>query len=602
MRRRKDAADTRDIKPAFCLLLALLLTLTMCLPVAVLADNAEQTDTANNGTEAAVQQTEPTTPSASGGSDSTASDDSQSASQEKQTPAQSGGDSAVPGTDLSQTASSNTTDADNSSSQQETQDSGNSTNSADNASSDSTSDNQPSANGDEQNNDGEGADNQQNSSGAAPSGLSENQGEGSNADDQNGGAPGSSNAAEQQENATDSNGNTPANSVNNASDNSASNDTSGGTNDDTGTPPASGNDGSTDDTTENDNDQEDENDGTPTVTAVPIPHMTLTLKGATEDDDHLWHVTLAKGGALDLEWTTDFEADRYEAVLTVGEDKITQKTTKHQLALGISSTASGVYIVRVIAYREDQVMAGAALRVEITVKESSTDPTPTPTPTPSSGSDPTPTPTPTPASGSDPTPTPTPTPTPDPGENTPSPSGKPGGHRPSIRPRTGNSGKSSVFRITPGQALISSHATGTGDMTAYGTVSLTLDSETMQVLSMGGTLLELSHGGEDEFEAELDTDQLRLSAAEDGVWYFTQYALQTLSRSGISALSFCLTDGVVSIPTDLALSGTAYGRERSSGFVASDFLFSLSDDGLFVSVEDRLYSVDGGRLTLVDEL
>ena len=46
----------------------------------------------------------------------------------------------------------------------------------------------------------------------------------------------------------------------------------------------------------------------------------------------------------------------------------------------------------------------------------------------------------------------------------------------------------------------------------------------------------------------------------------------------------------------MSLSGTAYGRERANGFVASDFVFALEDSGLYVRVEDRYYAVRDGKL------
>ncbi len=56
------------------------------------------------------------------------------------------------------------------------------------------------------------------------------------------------------------------------------------------------------------------------------------------------------------------------------------------------------------------------------------------------------------------------------------------------------------------------------------------------------------------------------------------------------------------IPTDLELTGPAYGRERANGFVASDFVYSLTDEGLLVQVEDRLYAVhDGKRVSAAAE-
>ena len=137
-------------------------------------------------------------------------------------------------------------------------------------------------------------------------------------------------------------------------------------------------------------------------------------------------------------------------------------------------------------------------------------------------------------------------------------------------------------------------------MSLYGTVPLSLDSDTMQILSMGGQALEVSRGGDTDFHAELTDTLLTLTSDEEGVWYFTQYALQTLAQSGVSVLSFSTEQGEVIIPTDMALTGSAYGRERSNGFVASDFLFALTEDGLYMNVEDRYYAVQDGTLVLLE--
>ena len=59
-------------------------------------------------------------------------------------------------------------------------------------------------------------------------------------------------------------------------------------------------------------------------------------------------------------------------------------------------------------------------------------------------------------------------------------------------------------------------------------------------------------------------------------------------------------DGEAEIPTDLALTGAAYGRERAGGFVASDFLYAYSSDLLTVQVEDRLYAINDGIMVSID--
>ena len=353
----------------------------------------------------------------------------------------------------------------------------------------------------------------------------------------------------------------------------------------------------------------------PQVTMVPLPRLTVTVDGAEEDEEtHVWSLSLPVNGKLTVRWSMEQGlADRYTVVLTGSGQESREETEELVLALPTGEWPSGTYRLRVVAYQGEALIAGVTLVMDLTFYESTPTPkptarvTPTPTPTaaaptqtPAAGT-PTPTavtptpaaPTPTPPPEDEPTPVPTETGTP-----APSPSARPtwpprGGSR-----RGGSSGKGSqAFVVTPGKALISTHASGTGDMSAYGTVTLTPDEDWMTILSLGGQALEVSRGGEEAFHAAVEEDLLVLTDADpDGSWYFTQYALQVLGRSGVSALSFSTADGEVLIPTDLELTGPAYGRERANGFVASDFVYSLTDEGLLVQVEDRLYAVHDGKL------
>ncbi len=341
----------------------------------------------------------------------------------------------------------------------------------------------------------------------------------------------------------------------------------------------------------------------------------MIIEGAVEDEEHIWHLALEKNAPLSVKWTFSLPADAYDISVSNGETEIRQQVTAASVALVTTDLTSGLYTVQLKALRGGTELASVSQTLQLTIV--TVTPTPTKKPTAKPTATHTPTPTPGGTDGPDVTPTPTPggtdapdvTPTPDttdePGAtDSPRPT-IPGGRWPfpNWRKWRGKGGSGNdVFVITPGKALISTHASGTGDMTVYGTVPLTLDSDTMQILSMGGLALEVSRGGETDFQAALADDRLVLSSSEEGCWYFTQYALQTLAKSGVSALSFSTDTGSVEIPTDLTLSGMAYGRERAGGFVASDFLFMLTDDeGLFLNVEDRYYAVRDSVMIPINE-
>ena len=338
----------------------------------------------------------------------------------------------------------------------------------------------------------------------------------------------------------------------------------------------------------------------PTPTPAP-PRLVITVEGAREDEKtHIWHLALNAGDPLRLRWATDGKADSFQLVFSGGGTTERKEGNVVTAELDTTDYQSGTYTVRVTASLRGQVRVTAELTLVLTVRRpgptGETPVTPTPSPTPH-GATPTPSPTP-----GDATPSPTPgseeTPgsdvTPTPGNVSPTP------RRPNFPSRRRKGTGSSVFVITPGKALISTHAKGTGDMTAYGTVALDIDEENMTILSMGGQALEVSRGGDAVFHASLENGKLTLTADEGDAWYFTQYALQVLSRSGVTEIILDAPDGEAEIPTDLALTGAAYGRERAGGFVASDFLYAYSSDLLTVQVEDRLYAINDGIMVSID--
>ena len=149
--------------------------------------------------------------------------------------------------------------------------------------------------------------------------------------------------------------------------------------------------------------------------------------------------------------------------------------------------------------------------------------------------------------------------------------------------------------ITPGKALLSSHAAGKGTMLRYGAVELKTEADSMQALILGGEELTLSCGGS-AFTAELEEDVLILRSEEGNAWSLTMDVLQTLKISGVRQLRLIGPDTETTLDTDLELTGTLYGLERAQGFVSADYLLQRQGDEWIVLVDGREYRLNGNEL------
>ena len=154
------------------------------------------------------------------------------------------------------------------------------------------------------------------------------------------------------------------------------------------------------------------------------------------------------------------------------------------------------------------------------------------------------------------------------------------------------------FRVTPGQALTSSHASGTGDMRIYGTVALEAPDAEMTLLTLGESELRVTLDGGAAFTARLDASTLLLQPVVAGAcWEINLSALQTLKRSGIETLTLAIDGAEIELPTALELGGSVYGMLRAQGLVAKDFTLEISAEGQRVSVNGPQYLLtDGGEL------
>ena len=165
------------------------------------------------------------------------------------------------------------------------------------------------------------------------------------------------------------------------------------------------------------------------------------------------------------------------------------------------------------------------------------------------------------------------------------------------RPGRSSGGRSGQGGITPGQALTTSHARGGGSLTPYDAVALDLPEEASDTLVLGGTALDVTRGGA-PVTAALGDDgadrTLAVSAGgEDSPWRVSLGALDTLRRSGLQTLILTGEDGMLEIRTDWEPSGPAYARERAKGLTADDFALVWDGNGVTLTVEDRVYPMDG---------
>ena len=175
--------------------------------------------------------------------------------------------------------------------------------------------------------------------------------------------------------------------------------------------------------------------------------------------------------------------------------------------------------------------------------------------------------------------------------------GMPGGGRPSGAGGSPEGMADQGFRVTPGEALTSSHASGDGDMRIYGTVALEASDDEMTLLTLGEDQLNLTLDGGAAFTATLDDSTLYLEPVAAGArWEIRLSALQTLNRSGIETLTLATGDGEIQLPTSLELCGSIYGMLRAQGLVAKDFTLEISADQQIVCVGGAQYLLNGGEL------
>jgi len=149
------------------------------------------------------------------------------------------------------------------------------------------------------------------------------------------------------------------------------------------------------------------------------------------------------------------------------------------------------------------------------------------------------------------------------------------------------------FIVTPGEALVNTHTSGNRDMSLYGAIPLTLDSEgPMTRLTLGGITLDIRLSDDGPFTASFEEDALALTPQGEGrVWLLNGFALKTLALSGVSTLRLALDGGMVDFPTEPALTGVNYGTLRAAGWASADYCYAVAVDGVTLSVADQTYAM-----------
>ena len=301
-------------------------------------------------------------------------------------------------------------------------------------------------------------------------------------------------------------------------------------------------------------------DETPEPGASPEPEapasaIQLKPEGDARLVDQIWQIVLSDPGAqFAFTWTEVPDAERIHVQISDSNESVllSQDVEENRIALSPADYAEGPYTLRVEAWAGEVLLCSDAAQFVL-------------------------------AQG-------------DPGGR---PSGGFGGGRPSGgsggRSGGGSGGggegmEEQGFRITPGEALTSSHASGSGDMHIYGTVALELSDGEMTRLTLGEDVLELTLDGGAAFTGSIDQSTLRLEAVAQGArWEIKLSALQTLNRSGIASLTLASGDGEIRLPTDLELCGSIYGMLRAQGLVAKDFTLELSAEERIVCVGENRY-------------
>ncbi len=319
----------------------------------------------------------------------------------------------------------------------------------------------------------------------------------------------------------------------------------------------------------------------PTPEPTPEPaalEIRVESPEAQPDEALVYHFTDLGEGIITFRWTQSDPWDAYDVLITGpdGAEVFKSRQAEATLALPVKELAAGRYTLAVKALSGDIEAASAQLAFEL------------------------------------------PDPSQVPGEN-PGGAGFPGGLPGGFSRRIpsgfsfGNLAGSAMaglageaeqgFRVTPGKALTSDHASGSKSMRLYGTVTPVSLEEPAAELAYDGYALEIAlDGGQGLFTAAVEDGALTLTPAESGsAWTVNGFALKTLSRSGIDALRLVLDGAAVELPTDPGLQGPAYAALCAKGLVSGDYEYTITAGDIRVAVDGADYRLgEDGALVPAD--
>ena len=307
----------------------------------------------------------------------------------------------------------------------------------------------------------------------------------------------------------------------------------------------------------------------PTPSATPLPQpgaedglVSVSPEGSAQNNGGVWSITLANPDApLAFSWTCAETASGYLVYAgdVSGSTGFISETRSTRIELSAASYMDGRHIIYVGAVRADGSVSWGSATFEI-------------------------------AGGF--------------------PGGRPGGMGGFGGKRSGGAGGAGDmmeaemgFRVTPGEALTSSHASGSADATAYVCSTIESTEEAVRALLLESTQTEITlDGGESAFTAIVEDGQLTLTPESGGSeWRLSALAMTTLAASGVERVVFDLDAFSCSLPSELNLSGSVYASLRAQGYVSKDCVLSITTQGLSVDVAGSKYSINqSGELVLLE--
>jgi len=302
--------------------------------------------------------------------------------------------------------------------------------------------------------------------------------------------------------------------------------------------------------------------------------------------NQIWYLTVHENSTITIRWNAYPSADQYAIRVESPEleSPITETVSSLFWPCDSSRLASGTLNISIDALCQGISLDQTVFQLVLT--DDSANPTPTPEQTPVQ---------PTPTSETTPTPAPTPTnETVTPDNNSEADGNKRSAGRkisPASFRKKNSSASKNTNTVTAGKALISSHASGTGDLTPHDAIELELPEDELSALYLGDTGLQLS-ADSGTFTASSIENQLFLSSVDDACTFsFSHAALNLLGNSGVEQLSLVAGEHEVTLDTAFDLNGFYYGQYRSKGYVSSDFVFHVSQSHILISIEDKVFEL-----------